>query len=98
MRITTLASIVALSFAIAASPLAVAGFDLAAMAKGGNGGGNGGGSGGSNGGGSHGDSGGQGGSSTHGIQSHKATPREANQAKLLVSRSPGKPSGRQTLP
>lgn len=66
MRITTLASIAALSFAIAASPFAVAGFDLAAMAKGGNGGGNGGGSGVSNGGGSHGNSGGQSSSSTHG--------------------------------
>ncbi len=66
MRFTTMASIAALSFAIAASPLAVAGFDLAAMAKGGNGGGNGGGSGGSNGGGIHGNSGGQSSSSTHG--------------------------------
>ncbi|WP_112436352.1 hypothetical protein [Rhizobium sp. AN80A] len=67
MRITTLASIAALSLALAASPLAVAGFDIAAMAKGGNGGGNGGGSGGNgNGGGGHGNSGSQGSSSTHG--------------------------------
>jgi hypothetical protein len=65
MRITTLASIAALSLALAASPLAVAGFNFAATAKGGNGGGNGGGSGGGNGGGGHGNSGGKGSSSTH---------------------------------
>ncbi|WP_018899587.1 hypothetical protein [Rhizobium sp. 2MFCol3.1] len=68
MRITILASMTALSLAVCAVPLAVAGFACTAMAKDGNGGGNGGGHGGGGGygGASHGNSGGQAGSSAHG--------------------------------
>jgi len=65
MRITTLASMAALYLAVAASPLTVAGFDIAAMAKNGNGGGNGGGNGSGNGGGNRDNSGGPGRSSPH---------------------------------
>ncbi|MDV4177013.1 hypothetical protein R1521_00635 [Rhizobium brockwellii] len=67
MRIATLASLAALSLALAASPATIAGIDMAALAKsGGNGGGNGGGHGGGSGNsGNHGSSS-QGGSSTHG--------------------------------
>ncbi|TAU53731.1 hypothetical protein ELI43_13465 [Rhizobium leguminosarum] len=67
MRIATLASLAALSLALAASPATIAGIDMTALAKnGGNGGGNGGGHGGGSGNsGNHGSSS-QGGSSTHG--------------------------------
>ncbi|MBY5661483.1 hypothetical protein [Rhizobium leguminosarum] len=71
MRIATLASLAALSLALAASPVTIAGIDIAALAKsGGNGGGNSGGNGGGHGGGggnsgNHGSSS-QGSGSTHG--------------------------------
>lgn len=55
MRISTLASVAALSLAVAVSP--IAGFATAAQAQGGNGGGNGGGSGGGHGGGNGGEHG-----------------------------------------
>ncbi|MBY5519710.1 hypothetical protein [Rhizobium leguminosarum] len=65
MRIATLASLAALSLALAASPVTIAGIDIAALAKsGGNGGGN---SGGNGGGGGHG--GGSGNSGNHGSSS-----------------------------
>ncbi|MBY5532201.1 hypothetical protein HFO42_04925 [Rhizobium leguminosarum] len=71
MRIATLASLAALSLALAASPVTIAGIDIAALAKSsGNGGGNSGGNGGGHGGGggnsgNHGSSS-QGSGSTHG--------------------------------
>ncbi|MBY3208693.1 hypothetical protein [Rhizobium laguerreae] len=66
MRIATLASLAALSLALAASPATIAGIDMTAQAKsGGNGGGNGGGHGGSGNSGNHGSSS-QGSGSTHG--------------------------------
>jgi len=74
MRISTLASVAALSLAVAASPLTVAGVDMSAMAKsGGNGGGSGGGNGGGNSGG--------GGSGNHGsAKSHGGVKGKSSEA------------------
>ncbi|MBY5570080.1 hypothetical protein HFO55_22980 [Rhizobium leguminosarum] len=86
MRIATLASLAALSLALAASPVTIAGIDMAALAKsGGNGGGNSGG----NGGGGHGGGGGnsgnhgsssQGSGSTHGSSKSQGVKGKSSEA------------------
>ncbi len=85
MRIATLASLAALSLALAASPATIAGIDMTAQAKsGGTGGGNGGGNGGGHGGGSgnsgnHGSSS-QGSASTHGNSKSQGVKGKSTEA------------------
>ncbi|MBY5863869.1 hypothetical protein [Rhizobium leguminosarum] len=82
MRTATLASLALLSLALAASPVTIAGIDMAALAKsGGNGGGNSGGNGGGGGGnsGNHGSSS-QGSGSTHGSSKSQGVKGKSSEA------------------
>ncbi|ANL34854.1 hypothetical protein [Rhizobium phaseoli] len=93
MRIATLASLAALSLAVAASPATIVGLDMAALAKdGGNGGGHGGGGGNGNGGG-HGGGNGNGGSHNSGSD-HGNSKSQSVRGKS--SEAPGKSKSDKT--
>src|SRR5262245_57653736 len=94
MRTTALATFATLSLALAVSPLTVAGFDLAALAKDGNGGGRGGGNGGGHGGGNSGRGGGNGSpghSANHDDGAHNGTSRSQGGIKGSFAKSASTP-------
>lgn len=92
MRTIALATFATLSLALAVSPLTVAGFDLAALAKDGNGGGHGGGNGGGHGGGNSGQGGGNG-SQGHSADHNDGANNEASKSQGGIKGNSAKAMG-----